>query len=318
MEPTEPRREIQEEVDRDVGWSGMSRGRQVAIVAAAGMAIAVVILGAILLVRSLSDDEPPSRPGFGVGSPTSTPSPTPSPTEPSPTASATTTATASPPGSSPSPTGGSGSGSTVVTAAGAILQQVSNPPINPAPQQAACHALADPGWVPECSSVNMAGGTAVWMVQHRPAGTCCEARVVRVFTYSPEAGGWIVHLEGRDLQGQGWSDVKVRALDLTGDGRIELVFGFRFQGSGNILGYDIMTFPAGSGPQVAAHPDEASHGSVTLGGGRVDEYSAQYPNNEPNCCPPYFLHRVIQWDGSVFRATNIGNVDPIDVPPSDL
>ena len=54
--------------------------------------------------------------------------------------------------------------------------------------------------------------------------------------------------------------------------------------------------------------------------GHVDEYSAQYPNGEPNCCPPYFLHRVLRWDGhdEVFRATEQGQVDPDDVPPSEL
>jgi hypothetical protein len=238
----------------------------------------------------------------------------------SPTASATASATASPAvTTSPTVTGSPTAEPAVLSGDGAVLKPPQHADVLPFTSDADCHLLIEPGWAGDCASVQMAGGTVDWVVQHRPVtGSCCEAYVIRMFTYSGEAGGWVVRLEARDDQAAKWSGAAVKEEDLTGDGAVELIAGFRFQGSGLILAYDLVTDQSGSTLAVAAHSGQLSHGSALVGSGRVDDYSAQYPNNEPNCCPPYFEHRAIQWNGSAFAATDAGRVDPQDVPPSDL
>jgi len=165
----------------------------------------------------------------------------------------------------------------------------------------------------------MFGGRAIWTVQHHPGPSpCCEEYQVHVFVYSADAGGWYPALQETDPQGFTYFGASVTAADLTHDGRPELVAAFHFQGSGSILAYDIVTWSGTGAPIVAAHPNELSHGSAVVSESGVDEYSAQYPHGEPNCCPPYYRHRRISFDGLVFRAVVVGNVDPNAVPPSNV
>jgi hypothetical protein len=211
---------------------------------------------------------------------------------------------------------------TVITPTGAILQP---PPSQPfgvvsAPPDTDCSVFIDPGATGECGLEHMAGGTVAWSVEHQPvSGSCCEAFTVRVWTFSQGNGTWLEQLGAEDPGATQWSGVTLKPVDLTGDGSPELVVGFRFQGSGSILGTDVVTYFAGDpAPHVAAHPDEASHGAMVVGTQLLDEYTAEFPNGEPDCCPPFFRHRIVRWDGSVFRAKTVANVDPGAVPPSDV
>jgi len=263
----------------------------------------IVVLGIALALAAAACGAKGARslgPVDTAGSPAGSTSPTPHhSTSPKPKPAATGSPT-----TSPTPVG------TTIDPVGALLRSTVGPPVTPAGPETACSALIDPGWTGACARVAMAGGTAIWVAEHQPIpGSCCNAWTARVFAYSPSAGGWYPALQAKDTQGSLWDAVGFKAIDLTGDGKPELVAGFRYLGSGYILSYDIVTFGAGSVPKVPAHPNPADHGSIVVSLGRIDEYSAQFPNGEPECCPAYFLHRVITWDGSVFHAVPVGHTD---------
>jgi hypothetical protein len=146
-----------------------------------------------------------------------------------------------------------------------------------------------------------------WVVQKRPvANSATQALRVRLYTYVANADGWAPALEASDDQGELWVDATVRAADLTGDGKPEIAVGFRYQGSGSGLGVNVVHYQQELA--VLAHTGLLSHGSADVSAARLDDYAAEYPNGEPNCCPPYYSHRVIRWDGSHYRAERLPNV----------
>ena len=203
---------------------------------------------------------------------------------------------------------------TVITPAGAILHRPVGPEVKPAGWRVDCYRLVNARWTGECARVRMAGGTVIWVVENKPSSEpCCGAWRVRIYRYSEDAAGWFPELQAKDRRGAVYGAVGIRAIDLTADGKPELVAGFRFLGSGSLFGYDIVTFAHRSFPRVAAHPDLADHGGVVFNVGRLDEYRAEYPHSEPECCPAFFLHRAIRYDGSAFRARVVGKV-PADSP----
>ncbi len=265
------------------------------------LAVVVGLLVGILIGRSGHDV-------VGSGTPAASPATAP-PTE---TGSPTPTRTR-PPSVTPSPFVGP-----VITPAGAELRRTGNP-VKALGAGVGCTALEDPGFTATCGSTQMAGGRVVWVVEYKPLpGIAFAAYYAYVYAYVPAAGGWVQSLRASDPHASKWTGARVIAADLTGDGRPELVFGFHYQGSGSDLGYDVVTFPAGGSPGVAAHPDVLVQGSVRVSAGRIDQYSAQYPNNEPNCCPPYFLHDTIAYVGGVFRVTARSRSKPSAVPSSEL
>jgi hypothetical protein len=94
--------------------------------------------------------------------------------------------------------------------------------------------------------------------------------------FSQGKGAWLLDLRHTDDAGQTVTGVRVRKGDLTGDGKPELVFGFRISGSGAILAYDIVVDSAGGDPRVAASR-ELSHGQATVAAPVVNDREAKYP-----------------------------------------
>lgn len=222
------------------------------------------------------------------------------------------------PSGSPSPTktgGGGGLLPDAITPEGQILKAGSHD-VLALPSSASCSTFME-GVEGDCVQADMAGGKTYVLIATEPAGAFL-AHTVQVVSYVPSAGGWVVWLEARDPGGGTWADVSAAPLDFTKDGKPELVVAFRYQGSGSELGYDLITYPAGGEPTVAAHPSEASHGSLTLDLHQVDEFRAEYPNGEADCCPPYFTHRQIRYVRGAFRAMQTDRVSRDDVPPSEL
>ena len=164
----------------------------------------------------------------------------------------------------------------------------------------------------------MAGGRTIWVTESKPVpGLASAANFAHVFTFSPDLNGWVEQLRASDPQARLWTSIRVVAVDLTGDGKPELVFGFHYLGSGSDLGLDIVANDDGV-PVVAAHPDAAVHGSVVIAGGRVVQYQAQFPAGAPNCCPPFFLRRTIEYRDGAFLVTSVVKVKPDQVPASTL
>jgi hypothetical protein len=205
----------------------------------------------------------------------------------------------------------------VITPKGAQLRESTGDMYEMSPETG-CESLLQPGYAGECGVEDMAGGQTAWVVEGKPVqGLATAAHSLRVLTFSNELGGWVEQLRARDPQARKWASIRVVPRDLTGDGKPELVVGYHFLGSGGDLGIDIVENDDGV-PVVAAHPDDAIQGSVVFRGRSFDQYMAQYPNREPNCCPPYFLRRTIRYvDGSwIVVATE--RVDPVEIPPSQV
>jgi hypothetical protein len=181
-----------------------------------------------------------------------------------------------------------------------------------------CQSLVTPGSLGECGEVPVAGGRVVWVIERTATTAGTNAIRVRMMTFVPDAGGWVEWLMAEDPVGDRWSDVNVLATDLTGDGVAELLVGFRGVDEQQTLEYDIVGYGGSGLPTVLAHPDPTARGIVVVSSGQVQEYGAQYPNGEPACCPPSYLHRTIAFDGGFFRAISSETIPPNAVPASLL
>ncbi len=159
----------------------------------------------------------------------------------------------------------------------------------------------------------MAGGSRVWLVEKKPQppATLWRASVV---TWSQGKGAWLVDLLFSNEQGltpgkQPGVDlvsVNVKAADLTGDGKDELVFGFRSSGTGGYLAYDIVTDAVGGAPKVAASRNGLTKGQASVAGGTVTEYAA--PASGSPSLPTTFEKSIIQYSGGAFRIQPAGQV----------
>lgn len=161
-----------------------------------------------------------------------------------------------------------------------------------------------------CGRVGTAGGRMAWTVERGPHGP-----VARLYAFSRERGAWVARLRAGG-PAQALLRAAVRAADLVGDGRPELVVGFRLRGLDG-LSYEVLTFPGGRSPRVALHAWVA-RGSVNVEDGRISEYYGLSPSDGGQCCSEY-LRVVVGWDGSAFRPLSArGPLPAASVPPSDF
>jgi hypothetical protein len=231
----------------------------------------------------------------------------PSPTAPTTTAAAPSTVVVTPsPGEAPA-----------ISSDGAVLQE-GDRTVVAAPSNAACVALITAGTLGDCGEVAVAGQRVVWVVEQATTTAGATAFSVGILTYVPDEGGWVRWLEASDPAGERWADVNVLPADLTSDGVPELLVGFRSLGEADVLEYDIVGYDENAIPDVLAHPERARKGSVVVSAGTIQEYSAQYPNDEPVCCPPTFLRRTIAFQDSFFRVVGSESVVTTAVPASQL
>lgn len=209
------------------------------------------------------------------------------------------------------------SAGTALTRAGAQLRSATGDVYGMDPARG-CRSLVRPGYTGTCGIAEMRGSQTAWIVEAKPVqGLASSAQSLRILTFSGELNGWVEQLRARDPQARKWGSIRVVARDLTGDGKPELVAGYHFLGSGGDLGIDIVVNDDGV-PVVAAHPDDAIHGSVVFRGPSLVQYMAQYPNHEPNCCPLYFLRRTIRYVDGSWRVVRSQRVDPVGIPTSQV
>ena len=134
-----------------------------------------------------------------------------------------------------------------------------------------------------------------WVVSRRGAvgepGTGWQAYIAY---YDTDKGSWVKLLGYRDAPGDAVTSITGRSAPLSGAGE-DVVFAYRNQGTGQILSYDIVG--TNSDPTILAHR-EISHGEATLDGPAILDTEAQYPNDEPNCCPAYFQQNRVSWRDS--------------------
>ena len=199
---------------------------------------------------------------------------------------------------------------------GAILREGSRPVVVAAPN-APCQALVTPGATGDCGEVIVSGNRIVWVVE-RTSSNGITATLARVLSFVGDENGWVEWLQAADQTGDAWSDVNVVPSDLTGDGVAELLVGFRGTTDAAALDLDIVGFGQDNLPVVLAHPDTAPHGSVVVTGPNLQEYVAQYPGGEPDCCPPSYQQQTIAFVDGFFRITATQDVSPNSVPVSQL
>lgn len=246
--------------------------------------------------------------GFLIGEsggdePLAAPSPSPMTTSPS---NATTVVATPPPGNA-----------TAITSQGRILREGDRPVVAVA-ANVPCPALIEPGALGECGEVSVAGQRVIWVVQQATTATGAPAFATRIFTFVPDAGGWVEWLQASDPTGERWSDVNVLETDLTGDGVPELLVGFRGVGDEQTLEYDILGYGQDTAPEVLAHPDAAPRGSVVISVGAILEYSGQYAAGEAPCCPSSYLLETIAFEDGSFRVVGSETVLPTAVPLSQI
>jgi len=209
------------------------------------------------------------------------------------------------------------SAGTLITPEGAQLRSAAGDVYGIDPGKG-CKSLIRAGYSGTCGIADMKGSQTAWVVEADPVeGWASAAQSLRILTFSNELNGWVEQLRARDPQARKWTGIRVVARDLTGDGKPELVVGYHYLGSGGDLGIDIVANTDGV-PIVAAHPDDAIHGAAVFRGATVEQYMAQYPNHEANCCPPYFLKRDIRFVDGAYRVTSTAHVSPSEVPASQL
>lgn len=182
------------------------------------------------------------------------------------------------------------------------------------PEQACRTFLETPAG--QCDIVMMAGGNALWTLDALPGnGTGEQGWHLRIRTRSTTMpdGGWDVALALPDRAS--FANVTVKAADVTGDGRPELLVGYRSAGTGQFEAYDVVTYEQGQRLEVGAHRPQLHKGSVALDGTTIVDYSAD--ESSPECCPTTARRTAIAFGGGEFRVTEVGDV-PIDQQPPDL
>jgi hypothetical protein len=220
--------------------------------------------------------------------------------------------------SAPTTTAGTSTGLQVgdgVTSKGTQLQAPSNPDTRQIDPEQACRTFVEtPGG--QCEIVMMAGGNALWTVAAVEATGTGEQtwRVrIRVRSKTMPDGGWDVALALPD--DSVFANVAVRAADVTGDGRPELLVGYRSGGTGQFEAYDVVTYEQGKQLEVAAHRQGLHKGSVVVEGTTIVDYSAD--EESPECCPTTARRTAIAFSGGEFRVTELSEV-PIDQQPADV
>jgi hypothetical protein len=170
----------------------------------------------------------------------------------------------------------------------------------------------------QCEIVMMAGGNALWTLDAL-SGSGTGEQVwhvrIRVRSKSMPDGGWDVALGLPQSPDPLFANVAVKAADVTGDGRPELLVGYRSGGTGQFEAYDVVTYEQGKQLEVAAHRQGLHKGSVALDGTTIVDYSAD--EESPECCPTKARRTGIAFTDGVFRVTEVSDV-PIDQQPADL
>jgi hypothetical protein len=204
-----------------------------------------------------------------------------------------------------------------VTPKGTQLLGPSSPDTRQIDPEQACRTFVEtPGG--QCDIVMMAGGNALWTLD-APTGTSAGEQVwhvrIRARSKSMPDGGWDVALALSESPDTVFANVSVKSADLTGDGRPEVLVGYRSSGTGQFEAYDVVTYEQGKQLEVAAHRPRLHKGSVALVGTTIVDYSAD--EQSPECCATTARRTAIAFNGGEFRVTEVGDV-PIDRQPPDL
>ena len=279
------------------------------ILIGAGMAVAVVAVAvlAVLLTGGGDDDDVATGGSSSTVSSTTSSTQALEPVTSSTTSSTTTTPTTAPTTATTAPPQAQ---APALSAQGAVLRQPRVGPPRTFDDAEGCQSLADRGpWEVECETVTAGDQQLAWMVARHPGTGAIRSYVFRRLV----GNQWTVALAAADEEGVDLADVRVRVEDVSGDGRPDLVFGFRHQGTGQILEVDVVEAPG----SVTLHR-ELDKGTAQVRPGELQDWAAQFGPDDANCCPSSFLHTVIRFQAGAWRAVGQQQVDPNSQPAGDL
>jgi len=194
----------------------------------------------------------------------------------------------------------------IVTGEGAVLA----PPATPVRRAlvGGCQSLADPGWTVDCGTAHAARGDLVWLIENQPDGAS------RAYVFRRGSGNeWVSALTATDDDHSRFGRVRARVADVSGDGADEIEFGFLEQGSGAILGVDLV-----DGSQTVVVHRDLDQGRARVATGELDVWSGHGAPGDPACCPSAFDHGVIRFTGGAWRLVSVTTEPTSSVPPSQL
>ncbi len=132
-----------------------------------------------------------------------------------------------------------------------------------------CSAVSDgPSWSTSCGVAHSSGGDLMWVIESTPGpvGTAWHVYALRHL----QGYQWVVTVAVADNTGQRqWTAVHAAAIDVTGDGNQDLVFGFHYPPPASSLVVDVVS---GSG-RVNLH-QWFVEGAVQLAPGQLDAWGA--------------------------------------------
>jgi hypothetical protein len=198
----------------------------------------------------------------------------------------------------------------VVSGEGAVLAK---PPVaETRTSSSGCGSLNDPGWSSNCGIVQARDADLAWILETKSVIGGGTAR--RAYVFRRQSGSsWTLALAAKDDDGTTYADMRLRSADVSGDGSPDIVFGFRVQGTGQILMVDVVEGPG----EVVVHR-ELSKGSVRVSSGQLDDWSANLGPDDPSCCPSSYTHGEVRKVSGAWRLVRQTSVPPDDVPPSQL
>jgi hypothetical protein len=212
-----------------------------------------------------------------------------------------------------------------LTARGAIVQPPKVPVTKPLQPDQGCQVLLDAG-TGDCAVLETAHGTLVFTVEAGPYESdvlVSRPWTVRVYRASKTVpDGEEVALETRPQgtePGPVFANVTAKVADVTGDGRPELLIGYRSEGTGQFLDVDIVSTKADGALVVLAH-ERLDHGVVKLANGHFIQYTPVYKKGDANCCPTFIERDTIRWRDGAFHVER-GPRTPTKkakIPPGDL
>ena len=188
-----------------------------------------------------------------------------------------------------------------------------------------CQVLLDSG-EGDCTVVRTAHGDIIVTVEPGPAiDDVLVTRPWIVRVYRPSSAipdGWEVALstepQGED-PGPLYAQVTAKVADVTSDGHDDVVLGYRSDGTGQILDFDVVGTDPDGAPRVLAH-DQVYKGNVRTRGGRLVTYAPVYRRNDANCCATWIERDNITFRDAEFHVRKVWKVPTkrADVPPSDI
>jgi hypothetical protein len=222
------------------------------------------------------------------------------------------------------PTGASGLDRTL-TARGAIVQPPKASVTKLLQPDQGCQVLLDAG-TGDCAVLETAHGTLVFTIEAGPYESdvlVSRPWTVRVYRSSKAVSdGEEVGLETRPQgtePGPVFAGVTAKTADVSGDGKPELLIGYRSEGTGQFLDVDIVSTKADGAPVVLAH-ERLDHGVVKLANGHFIQYTPVYEKGDANCCPTFIERDTVRWRNGAFHVERGPRVPTkqSETPPGDL